>query len=346
MENLLHERSTVDGAEDDITVIVCAFTQRRLQVTVACIEAVLAQSPAAAAVVVVVDHNEALQAQLAERFGDPRVTVMSNPRERGLSHARNAGVERCTTPLVAFIDDDAIPDPGWLAGLRAALESEAVVAAGGHARPRWAQEQPRWLAPELLWTVGCSYAGMVRAGPARNPLGCNMAFRADVFARVGGFDPAVGRLGSKPLGCEETELCLRTLRDQPGAAVVIIEGAEVDHLVTAERCRRRYVVRRCFYEGISKALVRLLADSAALDTERGYLTRALPAATLRALRAVPREGATAAMRAMLIPASVAAATCGYVLGRVVFAVRPPRTAAPRIVPGSASGAPAPISSAP
>lgn len=346
MENRTTERSSAAVAEEDITVIVCAFTQRRLQVTVACVEAVLAQTCAPAAVVVVVDHNEALQERLAQTFADPRVTVMANPRDRGLSHARNAGIERVVTPFVAFVDDDAIPDPDWLAGLRAALDGDAVVAAGGHARPRWAEEEPRWLAPELLWTVGCSYAGMVREGPARNPLGCNMAFRTEVFARVGGFDPAVGRLGSKPLGCEETELCLRTLRDQPGAGVVIIEGAEVDHLVTPERCRRRYVVRRCFYEGISKALVRLLSDAAALDTERGYLTRALPAATLRALRAVPREGMIAVLRAALIPVSVGAAACGYILGRVVFAVRPPRTAAPRITPGSVSGAPGPVSSAP
>ncbi|HEV2787153.1 MAG TPA: glycosyltransferase, partial [Solirubrobacteraceae bacterium] len=288
----------------------------------------------------------ALHAQLQQTFDDPRVTVMANPRERGLSHARNAGVERCLTPFVAFVDDDAIPDPGWLAGLRAALGGDGVVAAGGHARPRWVQERPAWLADELLWTVGCSYAGMVREGPARNPLGCNMAFRAEVFARVGGFDPTVGRLGSKPLGCEETELCLRTVRDRPEAGIVIVEGAEVEHLVTPERCRRRYVLQRCFYEGISKALVRLLADSAALDTERGYLTRALPAATVCALRAVPREGASAAVRAVLVPAAVAAAACGYVLGRATFAVRPPRTAAPRIVPGSASGAQAPVSSAP
>lgn len=306
----------------------------------------LSQTAPPAAVVVVIDHNEPLRGELESRFADPRVTVLANPRGRGLSHARNAGLEHCVTPFVAFVDDDAVPDPGWLAGLRAALGRDAVVAAGGHARPRWVQDPPRWLADELLWTVGCSYAGMVREGPARNPLGCNMAFRTDVFARVGGFDPAVGRLGSKPLGCEETELCLRALRDRPGAGIVIVEGAEVDHLVTAERCRRRYVIRRCFYEGISKALVRLLADSAALDTERGYLTRALPAATLRALRAVPREGASAALRAALIPASVVSAACGYVLGRIVFAVRPPRTAAPRITPGSLSAGHAPVSSAP
>lgn len=346
MENLATGGSTEGVGDEDTTVIVCAFTRRRLQATIACIEAVLSQSAPPAAVVVVVDHNEELRAELERACSDRRVRVLSNPRERGLSHARNAGLEHCTTPLVAFVDDDAIPDPGWLAGLRAALGRDGVVAAGGHARPRWLQEPPPWLADELLWTVGCSYAGMVREGPARNPLGCNMAFRTDVFARVGGFDPAVGRLGSKPLGCEETELCLRTMRDRPQAGIVIVEGAEVEHLVTAERCRRRYVLQRCFYEGISKALVRLLADSAALDTERGHLTRALPAATLRALRAVPREGTAAAVRAALIPASVVAAACGYVLGRAAFAVRPPRTAAPRIAPGSASVAHAPVSSAP
>lgn len=304
----------------------------------------LSQQPSPGAVIVVVDHNDDLRARITRRFSDPRVTVMANTAQRGLSHARNAGVTACATSLVAFVDDDAIPDPGWLANLRAAFDGGDVVVAGGHARPRWAAEEPRWLAPELLWTVGCSYAGMVREGAARNPLGCNMLFATAVFDRVGGFDPAVGRLGSKPLGCEETELCLRARREQPGAGIVIVEGAEVEHLVTEERCRPRYVLRRCFYEGISKALVRLLSDSSALDTERGYVTHALPAATLRALRAIPREGTTALLRALLIPASLLAAAAGYVLGRAYFAVRPIQQAAPRINRGVAPEEP--VSSSP
>jgi len=338
MENRTETGSTPDGWSADTTVIVCAFTERRLLATTACISAVLSQQPPPAALIVVVDHNEALRTELERTFTDPRVTVLANLQDRGLSHARNAGLGRCATPFVAFVDDDAIPDAGWLAGLRAALDGEEVVAAGGHARPRWLEGAPGWLAPELMWTVGCSYAGMVRAGPARNPLGCNMAFRTDLFARVGGFDPAVGRLGSKPLGCEETELCLRARRAQPGAVIVMIEGAEVEHLVSVERCRPRYVLRRCFYEGVSKALVRLLSDRAALDTERVYITRALPAATLRALRAAPREGATAALRAALVPCALIAAAFGYVLGRVIFVLQPPRTAAPGIIPASPSGA--------
>jgi GT2 family glycosyltransferase len=346
MEKQAENGSEAGGAGEDITVIVCAFTERRLAVTAACIDAVLSQRPAPAAVIVVVDHNDALRAELERRLADPRTTVMSNRGERGLSHARNAGLGRCATPLVAFVDDDAIPDAGWLAGLLAAMRGGGVVAAGGHARPRWTGEAPRWLAPELLWTVGCSYAGMIREGPTRNPLGCNMLFETALFYRVGGFDPAVGRLGSKPLGCEETELCLRARRAQPDAGIVIVEGAEVEHLVTTERCRRRYVLQRCFYEGISKALVRLLSDRAALDTERGYVTHALPAATLRALRAIPREGATAVVRALLIPSALASAGAGYVLGRIVFAVRPPRRAAPRIARPAATQAAAPVSSSP
>ena len=154
MEKTAENGSEAGAVGEDITVIVCAFTERRLAVTAACIEAVLSQRPSPAVVLVVVDHNDDLRAELARRFGDPRVTVLANRRERGLSHARNAGLERCTTPLVAFVDDDAIPDAGWLAALRAALRG-GVVVAGGHARPRWSGEAPRWLAPELLWTVGC-----------------------------------------------------------------------------------------------------------------------------------------------------------------------------------------------
>ena len=40
-------------------------------------------------------------------------------------------------------------------------------------------------------------------------MGCNMSFRREVFERIGGFAEEIGRIGKNPLGCEETELCIR-----------------------------------------------------------------------------------------------------------------------------------------
>lgn len=60
--------------------------------------------------------------------------------------------------------------------------------------------------------VGCTYRGMPKvATEVRNFIGANMSFLAEVPNRVGGFKAALGRQDAVPLGCEETELCIRSV---------------------------------------------------------------------------------------------------------------------------------------
>lgn len=311
------------------SVVVCAFSSQRLDQTVDCVKSVLRQDPPPGQMVVVVDHNEQLQAALRSRLPE-EVEVVANEGTRGLSSARNTAIARSGGDYVVFIDDDAIAHQDWLARLLAAFDEPAVVGAGGHARPLWETARPGWLAPELLWVVGCSYSGLRESGEVRNPLGCNMAFRAALFDRVGTFNPAIGRLGSLPLGCEETEFCLRAARAVPGARIVLTRGAEIDHRVPAARATPRYLLRRCYFEGISKALVRRLGDRRSLEAERAYVRRALPSRIRANLRraAAGQDVVDAVGQVSAIIGAVGAAATGYVVGAVAFRLRPPRAAAP------------------
>ncbi|MFZ1993156.1 MAG: glycosyltransferase, partial [Solirubrobacteraceae bacterium] len=281
-----HTQTTEARARADATqatVVVCAFSSARLEQTVACVQSVLSQEPPPAQLVIVVDHNDELRTDLRARVPE-KVEIVANPDARGLSSARNTAIARSRGDYIVFIDDDAIAHDQWLARLLSAFDDPAVIGAGGHARPLWAEPPPEWFPPEFLWVVGCSYTGLPEAGTVRNPLGCNMAFRAEVFRSVGMFNPAIGRLGSLPLGCEETEFCLRASRAVPDARIALVSGAEIDHHVPAARATVRYLLRRCYFEGISKALVRRLGDRRSLDTERTYLRNALPARVTASLR--------------------------------------------------------------
>jgi glycosyltransferase involved in cell wall biosynthesis len=301
------------------SVIVCAFADERLDDTVRCVESALAQSPPPAEVIVVIDHNPGLAAELSARL-PKTVTVTANAGKNGLSSARNTGIDLAGGDVIAFLDDDAVAHPGWLATLEAAFADAAVVGAGGKAVASWDQGQPSWFPDEFLWVVGCSYAGQPVTGEVRNPLGCNMAFRAEVFANVGKFDTQIGRLGKRPLGCEETELCIRVRRSLPDAKFVLVSGADIDHRVPQVRGEPAYLIRRCYYEGISKALVRTLGDTQSLDTERAYVSRALPLALLRSVaRGVTgpdRVGALGRIAAVI--GGLTAAACGYAVGAVSF----------------------------
>ncbi len=143
------------------TVVVCAFASARLEQTVACVESVLSQDPPPAQIVIVVDHNDALEADLRARLPED-VEIVPNRDARGLSSARNTAIARSRGEYIAFIDDDAVAHDQWLAHLLSAFDDPAVIGAGGHARPLWAKPPPRWFPPEFLWVVGCSYTGLAR----------------------------------------------------------------------------------------------------------------------------------------------------------------------------------------
>jgi glucosyl-dolichyl phosphate glucuronosyltransferase len=162
--------------------------------------------------------------------------------------------------------------------------------------------------------------------PVRNLIGANMSFRREVFGSVGGFTDGIGRVGSRPLGCEETELGIRLRQWRPGARLVYDPAAVVRHRVTADRTAWRYYCSRCFAEGISKAMVsRLVGARDALETERRYVRSVLPRAILRGLdpRRRDRPGGIATVGAILAGLSLAAA--GYLRGRL--APRSPRRGA-------------------
>ncbi len=311
------------------TVVVCAFASRRLDQTVDCVRSILSQDPPPGQIVVVVDHNESLQEELRARLPDD-VEIMANEQARGLSSARNTAIARGRGDYIVFIDDDAAAHEQWLERLLAPFDDPAVVGAGGHALPLWEVPQPGWLPPEFLWVVGCSYSGLPESGPVRNPLGCNMAFRTELFQRVGMFNPAIGRLGSLPLGCEETEFCVRAIREIPDGRIVLVGGAEIDHHVPAARGRPSYLLQRCYFEGISKALVRRLGDARSLGTERTYLRRALPARLRASARHAARgDGVSDALGQFgAVIGGVAAAAVGYLVGLIVFRLRPPAVLAP------------------
>ena len=315
------------GSSPDVSVVVCAYTLDRWSDIEAGIEALGNQTVPPLETLLVVDGNAELLARAQDAF--PHVRVVPNVHGQGISGGRNTGIGEAKGSIVAFLDDDARPEPDWLEHLLAPYAEDEVLAVGGRAVPSWPDRRPDHLVPELDWVVGCTYQGMpVETADVRNATGCNMSMRRTVFDVAGTFDESIGRIGKIPLGCDETELCIRLAQKIPGARVVYEPRALVHHRVTEPRTSWHYLRTRSYAEGLSKALIsRLVGASDATSVERSYVSRTLTAAVRRELGQALRGRASGWRGTVGIVLALTATAWGYAVGRL----RPPR------LPGSGAG---------
>ncbi|MDX3693023.1 glycosyltransferase family 2 protein [Streptomyces europaeiscabiei] len=308
-------------SEPAVSVVVCVYTEDRWEDILAAVASVRAQSRPALETLLVVDHNQALLERLTGAYKEiDEVRVLANAGPRGLSAGRNTGIAASQGEIIAFLDDDAVAEPDWLAYFVEGYADPRVMAVGGRTVPAWASgRRPVWFPEEFDWVVGCAYKGLPGGvAEVRNVLGGNASFRRTAFDAAGGFATGIGRDGDKrPLGCEETELCIRLSRARPDAVLLLDDRAVIHHRVPDARTRFGYFRTRTYAEGLSKALVaRSVGAGKGLESERRYTTRVLPAGVARGLRDALLGRAGGAGRAGAIVAGVAAAAGGYVVGSV------------------------------
>ncbi|HEX4208301.1 MAG TPA: glycosyltransferase family 2 protein [Ktedonobacteraceae bacterium] len=304
---------------DGISVIICAYAQKRWPNLVAAVVSLQNQTLAAREIIVVIDHNQELFQQVQARF--PEVTVIENREARGLSGARNSGIAVAKGEFLAFLDDDAIAKPDWLAQLQSALVDTRVLGVGGAVVPDWAGPRPTWFPSEFQWVVGCTYVGMPRvSAPIRNPVGANMCLRREVFQAVGGFHNGIGRVGTLPVGCEETELCIRARQYWSERFFLYIPQAQVSHYVPPQRATWRYFCTRCYAEGRSKAAIsRLVGTKDALSSESTYTLWTLPIGVLCNLYILLFKHRPAAfLRAVAIIFGLSITATGYLIGKYEY----------------------------
>lgn len=305
-----------------VSVVICAYTVARWTVTQRAIESALDQDPRAEEIIVVVDHCPELVHRVRTNY-PAGVRVVQNSQSPGLSGARNIGVSAASGDVVAFLDDDACAEPGWLAAHLSCYEYPDVVGVGGKVVPSWESPPPRWFPPEFGWVVGCSYVGQPTTPmPIRNPIGANMSFDRARMSAAGAFSNRLGRVGTAPAGCEETELSIRLLAMFPTARIIYEPAAVVHHRVTDARATWAYFHRRCWNEGLSKATLAALSNPrSALESERAYVTHALPRALRReAGCAVENLDPGSLHRALAIFSGLTVTTAGYLVGRSKFLV--------------------------
>jgi glycosyltransferase involved in cell wall biosynthesis len=244
-----------------VSIAVC--TRDRAGVVGRAVRGAVAEASRNDAEVVAVDNastdaTPTVLASIATQAGG-RVRVVRED-EVGLSAARNRALAEARGEVVVYLDDDAVPRPGWLDALLAPYAAPDTVCVGGPVVLRFDGSAPAWLRPPLDKALSAYELGdrprRVRWRPGDEyPYGANISFRAATARAAGGFSRWVGPRGDQPFVHDETDLCFRLDRD--GGTLVYTPHAVVDHWIMAERLTPAWFLRRHWYRGRSSAAFEL-----------------------------------------------------------------------------------------
>ena len=172
----------------------------------------------------------------------------------GLSSARNHGWRSARGRYVAYLDDDAVADPGWLRAIHAAFTAwPRAGAIGGRVEPIWEAAPPVWLSSETARSL--SLVDWSRTPQELKDLGtqwlagANFALPRELLQRIGGFSLRLGRTGTRLLSNEEVHLQKRVL--ELGRPVLYYPEMVVRHRIPRTRLTKSWLLRRFYWQGIS-----------------------------------------------------------------------------------------------
>lgn len=180
----------------------------------------------------------------------------------GLNHARNTGWLRARGRYIAYLDDDAVACPGWLAAIEEAFAATpGMGAVGGRVDPIWDGDRPRWLSDAITLSLTIlNWSDQPMAIDIRRGylVGANMAVPRSVLAEVGGFHPGLDRVGERMRFNGDIFLEKQIIRR--GYTCLYYPKMAVRHLVPNSRLKKSWFIRRFYSQGLSDAAMLLIED--------------------------------------------------------------------------------------
>ncbi len=154
-----------------------------------------------------------------------------------IAKARNLGIAAAQGDFVAFCDDDALPDPGWLRQIITPFTDPKTGGAGGYTRgrnginPQWGAVIIDVLAQENR--IDLSKETLFEPDPKTCPvmIGTNCAFRKSALLHIGGFDENFAYY------LDDSDISLRL--SQAGWRLAVLPDCQVHHSFAASAIRRK-----------------------------------------------------------------------------------------------------------
>jgi len=202
--------------ENTVSVVIC--TRDRPEHLANCLQSLVNLSPPPEEIIVV-DNAPSSDATRSLVASLPQVRYVLEPRP-GLDYARNAGIQHSTQQIIAYTDDDVLIEPNWIQQIKRSFNNPEIMAITGLVFAAELETKAQYIF-ERFWSFNRGYQPLIYnfhyfcrywavGAPAwRVGAGANMAFRREIFAKIGEFDE---RLDVGAAGCSgDSEFWYRIL---------------------------------------------------------------------------------------------------------------------------------------
>lgn len=248
----------------DLSVIICTYNRSSILKKTLQSFFKMEWDPATSYELLVVDNNSTDDTKQAIQsfFNDYRNIIKYVYEGKiGLSLARNTGIIQSQGKIIAFADDDVDFDKRWGQEILNAFNNYPEASClGGKSNPLFAEGEPDWANKEIYVFYGDTAFGEIAKNIEfpKYPFGLNMAFRKEVFTRVGMFSPKLGRYGNSLLSGEEAELFYRISKNN--LKTLYSPSVMVRHRIPAERTKTAWILSRYYWQGVSDIIVDQLIE--------------------------------------------------------------------------------------
>ncbi len=267
-----------------ICIITPCYQFERLDDVFELLDSIQTQTYKMINTIVVTERSLALRDRIkayVEEKGYTNVQVLHNEGEWGSYSSRNAGIQRSEEEIIAFIDDDALLFPDWAEETaRCYAEDSSIIGLTGPILPLWERDSMAWFPREFYWIFSCTYWDWSERTEVRNGYGTNLSFRREAFDSSGLYKTTleasgVGKSDWQQAGAKETEFCIR-VKQNTGKRIMYSPEVKVKHKVYKYRLSIGFILRRAYWEGRAKVILKRLyrsSDEAVLSTEYELLRR-------------------------------------------------------------------------
>jgi len=242
-----------------LTAVICTY--KRPSYLEKCICSILKNNFLNYEIIVVGQGDDEFSEQVIKnKFPNHPKVRYTHIEKIGLSYARNVGIKNAKGEVIIYIDDDAEASQNWLEGYCEIFNEikPTPAMAGGPIVPVWEINKPEWFPKEREFLLGIYHIGdSICPYPEKDlPIGANFAIRRDIAEQYGGFDERVGFNESRKnsmIAGEDSLIALRVKGD--GHSIYYHPKAMVTHHIGANKLKKKYFLKRHFWEGITHMVV-------------------------------------------------------------------------------------------